>query len=246
MAQEITIIELIKNHTLSADMAGLLWAGVNEKISFLTAALYRNAGKSTVSKALLSLRPKNISLHYVSDSSSVTEKLLGVEKRGGYLVVEEFSPADIPGYLWGNEAKHVFQTLKDGYSLQGSLHAESAENAITELTQGVGITDEEASQIQLVIFIEMFGATYSDAKRRVTNIFEVHRVENGKPLGHSIFTWNKDNDSFEMTQESHLFARDKNDVQKRSEILGYLANTDKTSVDDVKSVVSDFEKNKSS
>lgn len=240
MAQEITIITLIKNKTLNEEIAGLLWSAVDEKISFLTSAVYRNAGKSTVAKATLSLRPKNIPLHYVSDSPEVTEKLLGVEKHGGYLVVEEFSPADIPGYLWGNEAKHVFQMLRNGYSLQGSLHAESAEDAILQLTQGIGITDEDASQIQLVVFIEMFGTTASDAKRRVSEVYEVHRVEGGSPLGHLIFKWDKDTDTFESIEESHLFGRNKEEVRKRGEILGYLANTNKTTQEDVEKALADF------
>lgn len=240
MVSEITIAELIRNKTMSKDMAGLLWAGVDEKVSFLTAALYKNAGKSTVSKAILSLRPDNVSLHYVADSPEVTEKLLGVEKHGGYLLVEEFSQADVPGYLWGEKAKHVFKMLKKGYSLQASLHAESAKEAIAELTESIGITDEDASQIKLVIFIEMFGTTLSDVKRRITEIYEVHRVENKKPLGHTLFKWREEDDSFEKVDDAHLFAINKEDVKKRSEILGYLSNVNKTSFEDVSKAVADF------
>lgn len=240
MAQEITVAELIRNNTMSADMAGLLWAAVDQKASFLTASLYRNAGKSTVAKAILSLRPDNVPLHYAADSPEVTEKLLQIEKHGGYLVVDEFSQADVPGYLWGEKVKHVFKMLKIGYSLQASLHAENAEEAILELTQEIGITDEDASQIKLVIFIEMFGTSLSDAKRRITEIYEVHRVENQKPLGHTLFKWDEENDSFENVEESHLFGMNKEDVKKRSEILGYLANTGKTSPEDIEKALADF------
>ncbi len=238
--KEITITELIRNNTMNADMAGLLWAAVSEKVSFLTAAVYRNAGKSTIAKAVLSLRPKNVSLHYASNNWQVTEKLLNVEKHGGYLVVDEFSDYDYPGYLWGDEIKHVFKMLKNGYSLQASLHAESAEDAILELTQKNQISDDEASQIQLVIFIEMFGTSLSDAKRRVTQIYEVHRVEGGSPIGHLIFKWNIEDDSFELLEESHLFARNKEELTRRSEILGYLANTGKTLPEDIEKAITDF------
>lgn len=240
MAQEITVAELIRNNTMSADMAGLLWAAVDQKTSFLTAALYRNAGKSTVAKAILSLRQDNVPLHYAADSPEVTEKLLQVEKQGGYLVVDEFSQADVPGYLWGEKVKHVFKMLKTGYSLQASLHAQSAEGAILELTQGIGITDEDASQIKLVIFIEMFGTSLSDAKRRITEIYEVHRVENEKPLGHTLFKWSKEDDSFENIEDSHLFGITKENLRKRSEILEYLANIGKTSSEDIEKALADF------
>lgn len=240
MTNSLTIVDLIKNNTLSAEIAGLLWAAVDEKISFLTAAVYRGAGKSTVAKAVLSLRPDNVSLHNVSDNPEVTEKLLGIEKHGGYLVVEEFSSMDIPGYLWGSKAKHVFEIAKNGYSLQASIHAESAEHAMLEITQGIGVSDENASIIQLIIYIEMFGSTIAQAKRRISEVYEVHRVENGKALGHLIYKWNKETDSFENVEESHLFARNKDDLRKRGEILGFLANTNKTSEDDIKKTLKEF------
>lgn len=242
MGDQITITKLIKNHTLSAEMAGLLWAGVSEKISFLTAAVYRNAGKSTLAKALLSLRPKNVSLHFASDNPEVTEKLLSIEQPGGYLIVDEFSSFDYPGYLWGEQVNHVFKMLKRGYSLQASIHAGSAEDAISKLTNENRVSDEDASQIQLVIFIEMFGTTPANVKRRVTEIYEVHRVENGKPLGHTLFRWNKEDDNFEMTEESHLFGRNREELKKRSEILGYLVNTGKTSQEDLEKALIDFNK----
>lgn len=240
MINSLTIVDLIINKTLSAEMAGLLWSAVDEKISFLTSAIYRNAGKSTVAKAVLSLRPENIPLHYVSDNPEVTEKLLGVEKHGGYLVVEEFSSMDIPGYLWAEEAKHVFDMAKNGYSLQGSIHADSPEHAVEELIQGVGLPDDSASIIQLVVYIEMQGSSAAQAVRRVSEVFEVHRVENGKPLGHLLYRWNKATDLFEMVEESHLFARNKESLRKRGEILGYLANTNKNTEEDIKKALKEF------
>lgn len=240
MTNSLTIVDLIKNNTLNAEIAGLLWAAVDENISFITAAVYRNAGKSTVAKAVLSLRRENVSLHYVSGNPEVTEKLLSVEKHGGYLVVDEFSSVDIPGYLWGSKAQHVFEIAKMGYSLQGSIHAESAEQAISEITQGIGVSDESASIIQLVIYIEMFGSSIAQAKRRISEVYEVHRVENGKPLGHLMYKWNNENDSFENVEESHLFARNKEELKKRGEVLGFLANMNKTSEDDIKKTLKEF------
>jgi Flp pilus assembly CpaF family ATPase len=240
MTNTLTIVDLIKNNTINPEIAGLLWAAVDEKISFLVSAVYRNAGKSTLSKAMLSLRRDNVSLHYVSDSPEITEKLLGLEKHGGYLIVDEFNPMDIPGYLWGEEAKHVFQMARNGYSLQGSIHSENAEQAITEITQGIGVSDEDASIIQLVLFIEMFGTSAADAVRRVTEIYEVHRVEGGKPLGHLLYKWNKDEDKFESVEESHLFARNKEELRKRGEVLGFLANMNKNTEEDIKKTIKEF------
>lgn len=242
MTQEVTIVELIRNGTLSAEMAGVLWAAVDEKISFLTSAVYRNAGKTTLSKAVLSLRSNDVPIHYIADNPKITEKLLALEKHGGYLVVQEFSPADVPGYIWGEDVEHVFKMVKKGYSLQGSLHADSAEEAMLELTKENDVRDEDASIVKLVIFIEMFGTTYTNIKRRVTEMFEVHYVEGGKALGHNLFSWSEENDSFKKIEEPHQFARNTEEVKRRGEVLGYLASLGKNSPEDVAKAVSDFKK----
>ncbi len=52
----ITIAELVRNGTMSAQIAGTLWAAVDEQRSFLTVAIPRFAGKSTLSNAVLALR----------------------------------------------------------------------------------------------------------------------------------------------------------------------------------------------
>ena len=41
---EITIAELVRNGTMSAAMAATLWAAAEEQVSFLVAAVPRNAG----------------------------------------------------------------------------------------------------------------------------------------------------------------------------------------------------------
>lgn len=240
MEEKLTILDLIKNNTLNTEMAAFLWEAVSEKTSFLTSALYQNAGKSTLSKAILDLRSKNTPLHFVSENLEVTEKLLAVEKEGGYLVISEFNPVQVPGYIWGEDAKKVFQLSKKGYSLQGCIHSSSAEEAIEELTKGNGVADQDASLIKLVLYIEIFGSTPATAKRRLTQIFEVHYVENGSPMGHNIFQWDKETDTFIKTEEAHLLGLNKDGVLKKSQILQNYINQNKTSHEDVERMLGEL------
>src|SRR5439155_12088856 len=87
---EITIAELVRNGTMSAAMAATLWAAAEDQVSFLTAAVPRNAGKSTTSNAVLALRRPGVLLHNVTGNTDEMERLKR-EKLGGYLVVAEFS-----------------------------------------------------------------------------------------------------------------------------------------------------------
>ena len=240
--KDLTIAELVRNNTLSAEMAALLWQAVSEKISFLTAALYQNAGKTTLSKAILDLHPLSIPLHYVAGSFDVTEKLLKVEKPGGYLVVREFSPADVPGYIWGPSVQKIFDTLKNGYSLQACIHAKNAEDAIFELARGNGINDVDMSAVKLVLYLEMFGTNIAKLKRRLVEIYEVHYVEKGKPVGHPLFKWHEENDTFEKISDPHLFARDKEILKKRKEIIDALSSFGQTSSEHVQRAVENFGK----
>lgn len=240
MDQKLTILDLIKNNTLNAEMAAFMWEAVSVKTSFLTAALYQNAGKSTLSKALLDLRDNNTPLHFVSENLQVTEKLLEVEKDGGYLVVSEFNPVEVPGYIWGEDAKKVFQLSKKGYSLQGCIHSSNAQDAIVKLTKENGITDEDASLIKLVLFIEIFGSTPATAKRRITQIYEVHYVENGLPMGHSIFEWDKTQDSFIKTEEAHLPGINKEKIKNKTQLIKTYVSLNKTNTEDVDNMLGEL------
>jgi Flp pilus assembly CpaF family ATPase len=49
---ELTIVDLVRNGTLSAELAALFWSAVEEQMSFIVAAVPRLAGKSTTSAAI--------------------------------------------------------------------------------------------------------------------------------------------------------------------------------------------------
>src|SRR5918997_620616 len=132
---EVSIAELVRNDTMSAEMAALLWAAVDEQVSFLTVALPRMAGKSTTSNAILALREPSVPLTQVYGEADEMEALAR-ERRGGYLIVDEFAQAPMRGYIWGRPVQRVFDTLDAGYSLQASLHASSVEAGLREVTQG--------------------------------------------------------------------------------------------------------------
>ena len=52
-----TILDLIQNGTMSAEMAATKWAAMDERSSFIVAAGPRQAGKSTTTSASLGCSP---------------------------------------------------------------------------------------------------------------------------------------------------------------------------------------------
>src|SRR5712691_3855290 len=84
-SEGLSIAELVRNGTMSAEVAAVLWAAVEAQLSFLTVAVPQNAGKSTTSNAVLALRPPDVPLHQISGDPAQLAQLKR-DKLGGYLV----------------------------------------------------------------------------------------------------------------------------------------------------------------
>ncbi len=244
---EITIAELVRNGTMSAEMAATLWAAVDERRSFLTVAIPRFAGKSTTSEAILALRAADVALHRVDGSEEQMERLKR-ERLGGYLVVGEFSQAPVPGYIWGEPVQRVFETLAAGYSLQAALHAAGVEEAIRVVTEDNGVSDELASAFDLVLYIERFGGPRSGEERsgendasywrRLAHLYELDLVENGAPQGRTLFRWLEDGDQFEAVETPRSFSSER--LGERAAVIAELAASGRTSESDVAEAVATF------
>ena len=224
---ELTIAELVRNGTLSAEMAALLWATVDEQRSFLTVAIPRFAGKSTLSNAVLALRPPEVALHHVDGTPELMARLKR-ERLGGYLIVAEFSQAPVPGYIWGEPVRRVFETLPAGYSIHAAMHAPGVAEAIRILTEGNGVSDEQASAFDLVLYIERFGDDEATFWRRLAEVYEVDRVQGGQPLGRTLYRWRAEGDRFEAVEPPRGFAASRSELEARAAVIAELASTGRT------------------
>ena len=239
MVGEITIPELVRNGTMSAEIAATLWAAVDEQRSFLTVAIPRFAGKSTLSNAVLALRPPDVPLHHVNGSPEQMQQL-EQERLGGYLVVAEFSEAPVPGYIWGEPVRRVFETLGAGYSLQAALHAPGVEEALRVVTEGNGVSDELASAFELVLYIERFGDDEESFWRRLDEVYEIDRVRSGRPEGRTLFRWESDEDRFDTVEAPRGFALGLDEIEARAGVIADLARTGRTAENDVAAAIAAY------
>ena len=72
-----------------------------------------------------------------------------------------------------------------------------------------------------------FGTGGGGVVRRVTEVYEVDRVENGLPVGRTLFRWRREDDSFEKLSEPQNFAQDRDVLKKRREVIAALVDTDR-------------------
>jgi hypothetical protein len=231
----LSIADLVVNGTMDAEVAGTLWAAVDENLSFLTVAVPRNAGKTTVASAMLALRKPEVPLHFALGEREEMERLRQ-QRLGGYVVIGEFSPWRMPSYIWGASVHQVFETLKHGYSLQTSLHAPGVEAAVSVITGEIGVTDEDASRIKLVVYIEVVDG----GVRRVSEVYELDGVAQGKPVGRTLFRWSREGDRFDKVQEPRGFGTDREALADRRLAISALVESGRTSVEDVARMRSSF------
>lgn len=231
----LSMADLVANGTMSADVAGTLWAAVNEDLSFLTVAVPRNAGKTTVASAMLGLRKPETPLHFAVGERQEMERLRS-EKAGGYLVIGEFSPWQMPSYIWGEAVQQVFETLRHGYSLQTSLHAPGVEPAVRVITEQNNVSDADASHLKLVVYVEV----PAPGVRRVAEVFEVDEVKGGRPVGRTLFKWSRESDRFDKLDEPAGFAADRSVLEARREAIADLVRSGRTSIQDVEAMRASF------
>lgn len=238
--EPLSIAYLVQNGTMSAEMAGVLWAAAEEQVSYITVAVPQKAGKSTTANAVLALRPANVAVHpVVGDPDEMA--LLQRERLGGYLQVAEFSPRMRGRYIWEEPARRVFETLASGYSLTGSLHAPGAIDGFHEVTKGIGVSDERAKALKLVLYIEVLGERNDPGiRRRLADVYEVTDVKGGDPIGQSLFRWRPESDSFEKVGEPVQFGRDRADLDRRTQVMANLALSERTSPEDVEQAVQSY------
>ena len=239
MPDSVTIVDLIRNGTMSSHMAAVLWAAVDARLSIVIVAIPRLAGKTTTGNAILSLLPPDVPVHrLMGDPAQVDE--LKEAATGGYLVVPEFSRGPVQGYIWGEPVQRVFDAMTAGYSLETSMHAPGVEEAMHDICDANGVSDEDASRIDLMLYILRFGEDDDTFWRRVSEIHEVDRVRDGRPEGRQLFTWMEADDRFAPVEPPAFLRGAEADLERRRAMLEELASSERRSPEDVAEMVQEY------
>ncbi|MBI2936070.1 MAG: hypothetical protein HYY31_04605 [Chloroflexi bacterium] len=239
MTNDPTILDLIHNGTLSAEVAATLWAAVDARRSFLVVAIPRLAGKTTTTNALLGLLPPDVPIHHLSGSEDEMDQLKKAAI-GGYLVVSEISQGPFSSYIWGSPVRRVFDTLTAGYALTAAMHASGLEEAIADICQGNGVSDEAASRVHLLLYIRRFGAGVRTFWRRLAEVHEIDRVKNGRPQARLLHRWVAEDDRFETVEAPRAFGTNAADLARRASLLRELAGAGRTAQANVTELVTRF------
>lgn len=216
----ISIPELVRQHVMSADLAGLLWGLLARRASCLAVAgHYSGAGKTTTLTALTSCYPANTEFVVARGRSEDFSFVEGAAADRTAVLVPEFSN-HTPAYVWGPAAARVFHLRGAGFTFAGTMHGNSVEEVLAELQRPpVSLMPSEiAKSLQIILIqniIEEIG------ERRVQGVSWVYHAPRG-PAGlgvKGLASWNPRDDLW------HLFSSPETWDQ-----LAAWANTDAPSL----------------
>ncbi|HVX46254.1 MAG TPA: hypothetical protein VHC49_20345 [Mycobacteriales bacterium] len=149
--------------------------------SFLVHARPRNAGKSTLTNAIVAEAPADLPrTDFFGTEQEVAQ--LSVAPTRGYLVVAEIGHRGRPGYLAGEEVPRIFALLADGYALASNLHADTVPELFEVLEQN-GVSRQTAAElVPYAIKVRALGdPEQADTRRIVEQIHEISLAPNGEP-----------------------------------------------------------------
>jgi len=214
LSSQITWDKLIEYKAISAEARDLIQSTLAAHVNILIAG-GTNSGKTTFANRVVELispeervvaveqahefqfkHPRAIYLE--ADNTVKMDDLLtaGSKMRPDWLAV---------GELHGSETLRALQIMGNGHNAISTMHATSAENALTRLEAqclmanlGLGM-DEIRQTIVSALSLIVYQERLPNGNRKVTQIFELKGLEDSRYVLQPLMRYNTEKDIFEMT-----------------------------------------------
>lgn len=220
-----SLAELVRAHTLDAELAATLWTLAEARVPIIVAALEQGVGKSTMLGAILDTLPPTVVQVELGGEDERFDWLpqaseLGWARRpdatprSGHqragtgpsirpdttmLIAPELSD-HLPAYTWGAAARIAIRAASIGYGLAATIHADGLDE-VFDLLAGppVRATEDELSHLGVVLIMRRFGP-----HRRVVAAHYVRPISRDlhghtQRLGPAVLaTWDPTRDTFEQ------------------------------------------------
>jgi hypothetical protein len=187
----LSIVDLIGNGTITAETAAALWWALRRGASVFVVAGPRLAGKTTLATALLPFLPADARAYVTAGPGDA----LAVPPGDGplYLLINELSN-HTPMYLAGPAARRAFALLRDGAHVVGTLHADSAAEAVAVMRREVEIPASDIARVTLVVVLRVRRTDAGAVERRVVEVGLL--VPEGEDVGVApVAAWDADRDA---------------------------------------------------
>jgi hypothetical protein len=150
----LSLLDLIAARNLDEHVAAILWALVHRRSSIIVASMPQRAGKTATLTALLDLLPERYERVYLRGVREPFAFAGQTDPKGAILLVNEVSD-HLPYYLWDEQAQRALGMLREGYALAATMHADSPEQVMSELSTGLGLGADVLGLITAVVNLEV-------------------------------------------------------------------------------------------
>ncbi len=165
----MSITEIVQAGNMDARTAALCGMAIEAHGSLLIAAEHPHSGKTTTLTALLDYLPGATRRIFVRGWSETFDFLSQTRPAQTLLLVNELS-SHLPVYLWGPKAVRLFATLRGGYALGSTLHADSADEAVAQLTGELGVDPADLARVHLLMVMRIYATSHGGHARRVVSL----------------------------------------------------------------------------
>jgi hypothetical protein len=198
----MSITEIVEAGNMDARTAALCGMALEAHGSLLIAAEQPHSGKTTTLTALLDYLPRRTRRIFIRGWSETFDFVAQTQPDDTILLANELS-SHLPVYLWGPKALRVFATLARGYALGSTLHADSAEEAVTQLTEELGVAPADLARVDLLMVMRIYGTPHGGHARRVVSLHRLGDRAGGVSLT-PLVTHDPGDDTFAHDAESEL------------------------------------------
>ena len=247
----MSITQILAAGNFDARTAALCWLVLESHGSMLIAAEEPHSGKTTTLTALLDLLPRNVRRIFIRGWAETFDYLGQTDPARTLLLANELS-SHLPVYLWGPKAVETFRSLRRGYALASTLHADSAEEATAQLTDELGVDPADLAHIDLLLVMRMYrvGNTYGAIARRVVSVHRVIPGLTGEPTLVPLVEWDLERDEWrhdESAQNELLCLRRggplealRAELERREAFLTTTAGSGILAIPDVRRAIAGF------
>lgn len=201
----LSITQILSAGNLDVRTAALCWLVLESHGSMLIAAEEPHSGKTTTLTALLDLLPRDVRRVFIRGWAETFDYLRHADPTRTLLLANELS-SHLPVYLWGPKAVETFRTLRRGYALASTLHADSAEEAAAQLTEELGVEPADLARIDLLLVMRMYrvGSQYGAIARRVVSVHRLIPGLAGEPILVPLVEWDRVRDEWRHDESAEL------------------------------------------
>lgn len=192
----LSVTELLESGNFDARTAALTWLVLEAHGSLLISAEQPHSGKTTTLTAFLDFLPNATRRVFLRGWSETFDYLDQMDPATTLLLANELS-SHLPVYLWGPKAVRVFRSLERGYALGSTLHADSAAEAVEQLTGELGVAPRDLARVDLLAVMRLYSTSRGGLVRRVVTL---HRVDGMVPL----VTWDQATDTHRHDDDAQL------------------------------------------